>query len=98
MSGGEDDDLEAHVELHASVVVVVAQETLVKNGKIMNINYIITLLHIWDPGFLELLRPRILETKTRMNGQGRKAVPIQFDPLDMWDAHEFFRGTHGGHR
>ena len=97
MSGGEDDDLEAHVELHASVVVVVAQETLVKNGKIMNINYIITLLHIWDPGFLELLRPRILETKTRMNGQGRKAIPIQLDPSDKSDASEIFREAQGGH-
>ena len=28
------------------------------------------------------LDQKILETKTRMNGQGRKAIPIQLDPLE----------------
>ena len=38
-------------------------------------------------------KPRILETKTRMNGQGRKAIPFQLKPFDKSDPAQMFRGA-----
>ena len=32
----------------------------------------------------------------RMNGQGRKSIPFQLDPLDKSDPAKMFRGAYGG--